>query len=169
MNKAIYPGSFDPITNGHIDIVHRACNLFDEVIIAVFDNPNKSPLFTSKERVDLIQCVFNDHQNVKVEYFSGLLAQYAESKSTFTIIRGLRAVSDFDYEFQLSIINRKLNHKLDTIFLMTDQKFSYLSSSIVKQLSLFDATIDALVPEPVKRALHTKLHISNDSRELGCG
>jgi pantetheine-phosphate adenylyltransferase len=169
MNKAIYPGSFDPITNGHIDIVYRACSLFDEVTIAVFDNPSKSPLFTSKERVDLIQCVFEENRQVKVEYFSGLLAQYAESKSIFTIIRGLRAVSDFDYEFQLSIINRKLNHNLDTIFLMTDQKFSYLSSSVVKQLSSFDATIDSLVPEAVKRALQSKQNISNDSQEISCG
>ena len=156
MKKAIYPGSFDPITNGHIDIVERACRLFDEVIIAVFDNPDKQPLFTFSERVDLISRIFFDNDQVSVCFFSGLLAQYAEKKSIFTIIRGLRAVSDFDYEFQLSLINRKLNQKLDTIFLMTDEKFSYLSSSVVRQLSLFNANIDAFVPIEVSQSLLEK-------------
>jgi pantetheine-phosphate adenylyltransferase len=123
MKKAIYPGSFDPITNGHVDIVNRACSLFDEIIIAVFNNPEKQPLFNFKERVVLINKVFQDNPQVNVQSFSGLLVDYAMSQSVFTIIRGLRAVSDFEYEFQMSLINRKLNEKLETVFLMTDEKF----------------------------------------------
>jgi len=156
MKKAIYPGSFDPITNGHVDIVNRACSLFDEIIIAVFNNPEKQPLFNFKERVVLINKVFQDNPQVTVQLFSGLLVDYAMSQSVFTIIRGLRAVSDFEYEFQMSLINRKLNEKLETVFLMTDEKFFYLSSSIVRQLSLFNTSVDAFVPSVVSDALSCK-------------
>jgi pantetheine-phosphate adenylyltransferase len=126
------------------------------VTIAVFNNPDKDPLFSFDERITLITKVFKDNSKVTVHFFSGLLAQYAEQQSVFTIIRGLRAVSDFDYEFQLSLINRKLNQKLDTIFLMTDEKYSYLSSSVVRQLSLFNASVDLFVPEEVSQSLKEK-------------
>ena len=159
MKKAIYPGSFDPITNGHVDIVNRACLLFDEIIIAVFNNPEKQPLFNFKERVVLINKVFQDNPQVTVQLFSGLLVDYAMSQSVFTIIRGLRAVSDFEYEFQMSLINRKLNEKLETVFLMTDEKFFYLSSSIVRQLSLFNTSVAAFVPSVVNDALRCKAKV----------
>ena len=159
MKKAIYPGSFDPITNGHVDIVNRACSLFDEIIIAVFNNPEKEPLFNFKERVVLINKVFQDNPQVTVQLFSGLLVDYAMSQSVFTIIRGLRAVSDFEYEFQMSLINRKLNEKLETVFLMTDEKFFYLSSSIVRQLSLFNTSVAAFVPSVVNDALRCKAKV----------
>lgn len=160
MKKAIYPGSFDPITNGHVDIVNRACLLFDEIIIAVFNNPEKQPLFNFKERVVLINKVFQDNPQVNVQLFSGLLVDYAISQSVFTIIRGLRAVSDFEYEFQMSLINRKLNEKLETVFLMTDEKFFYLSSSIVRQLSLFNTSVAAFVPSVVNDALSCKAKVT---------
>tara|TARA_B100000586_G_scaffold258647_1_gene223357 strand:+ start:4633 stop:5130 length:498 start_codon:yes stop_codon:yes gene_type:complete len=160
MKKAIYPGSFDPITNGHVDIVNRACSLFDEIIIAVFNNPEKEPLFNFKERVVLINKVFQDNPQVTVQLFSGLLVDYAMSQSVFTIIRGLRAVSDFEYEFQMSLINRKLNEKLETVFLMTDEKFFYLSSSIVRQLSLFNTSVAAFVPSVVNDALSCKAKVT---------
>jgi pantetheine-phosphate adenylyltransferase len=160
MKKAIYPGSFDPITNGHVDIVNRACSLFDEIIIAVFNNPEKQPLFNFKERVVLINKVFQDNPQVNVQSFSGLLVDYAMSQSVFTIIRGLRAVSDFEYEFQMSLINRKLNEKLETVFLMTDEKFFYLSSSIVRQLSLFNTSVEAFVPSVVNDALSCKAKVT---------
>ena len=160
MKKAIYPGSFDPITNGHVDIVNRACLLFDEIIIAVFNNPEKQPLFNFKERVVLINKVVQDNPQVNVQLFSGLLVDYAISQSVFTIIRGLRAVSDFEYEFQMSLINRKLNEKLETVFLMTDEKFFYLSSSIVRQLSLFNTSVAAFVPSVVNDALSCKAKVT---------
>lgn len=156
MKKAIYPGSFDPITNGHIDIVNRAQKLYGEIHIGVIENPNKMPLFSSIERIALIQSVFAKRPGIVIEGFQGLLVDYAKKKQIFTIIRGLRAVSDFDYEFQMALTNRHLYPEIDTVFLMTDEKYSYLSSSLVKQVAKYNGNIDSFVPLPIRRALKGK-------------
>ena len=158
MRKALYPGSFDPITNGHIDIINRASKLFDQVTIAIFDNPSKKPLFSFEERKNLIINVIAESEKIKIDSFQGLLVDYAEKKSLTTIIRGLRAVSDFDYEFQIALTNRRLKKNIDTIFFMTDEKFSYLSSSIVKQVMNYNGDISSFVPKIVEKELRRKLH-----------
>lgn len=155
MKRAIYPGSFDPITNGHIDVINRATNIFDTVIIGVIQNPEKSSFFSLEERIQLVKALFKQ-PNIQVEGFQGLLINFAKSKNVTTIIRGLRAISDFDYEFQMAITNRTLYPSLDTVFLMTESKYAYLSSSLVRQVALLDGEIDAFVPEIVKEALHKK-------------
>jgi len=157
IKKAIYPGSFDPITNGHIDITKRALEIFDEIHIAIFNNPSKNPLFNEEEKIDLIQSIFENTPQIKVVSFRGLLSDYATQHNIYTIIRGLRAVSDFDYEFQFALTNRKLNSRLETIFLMTDANYSYLSSSLVKQLVKFSADISPFVPNQVEEALKRKI------------
>ena len=151
--KAIYPGSFDPIANGHIDIIRRARTIFDEVVVAVFDNPFKQPFFSFKERVSLIASVFEHEDGVSAEMFKGLLVDFSVKKDIYTIIRGLRAVSDFDYEFQMAVTNQKLSKSLETVFFMTDDKNSYLSSSLVRQLAYFDGDVSAFVPIQVQKAL----------------
>ena len=155
--KAVYPGSFDPITKGHMDIVHRAKSLVDEVHIALFLNPTKQPLFEIEERIAILKELYRNDDQVVISSFNGLIVDYCEEQQIYTIIRGLRAVSDFDYEFQMSLTNRKLNDKIDTVFLMTDEKYSYLSSTIVKQVSRFDGEISQFVPEIVVEALKRKM------------
>lgn len=153
MKKAIYPGSFDPITNGHIDIVNRAQTLFGEIHISVIENPSKTPLFSAIERIQFIQSIFSKRPGIFVESFQGLLVDYAKKKQIPTIIRGLRAVSDFDYEFQMALTNRHLYPEIDTVFLMTDEKYSYLSSSLVKQVAKYNGNISSFVPPEIKKAL----------------
>ncbi len=153
--SAIYAGSFDPITNGHLDIIERALNIFDVVHVSVIDNLDKTSLFTIEERIDLISNSIHSDR-VIVEGFQGLLVNYARKKNIYNLIRGLRAVSDFDYEFQMSLTNRAQEHKIDTVFLMTDQKYSYLSSSIVKQLAKLDGDITEYVTDYVKTKLKEK-------------
>ncbi len=155
MKTVIYPGSFDPITNGHLDIIQRALKLFDTVIIAVLENNTKKTLFSTQERIDLIKAC-TKKMNVEVETFSGLLADYAKSKNCCIIIRGLRAVSDFDFEFQMNVINNSINKDLETIFLMTSKEYFYLSSSVVKELASKGGDVSEYVPEEVKRALMKK-------------
>ena len=155
--KGIYPGSFDPITNGHIDIINRAKLIFDEIHIAIFNNPDKNQFFTYEERVSLIKTQFKDDPQIVVGYFKGLMVNYAEENNIFTIIRGLRAVSDFDYEFQMSLTNRKMNKKIDTICLMTDINYSYLSSSLVRQLAQFKGDISQFVPSFVEESIRRKM------------
>jgi pantetheine-phosphate adenylyltransferase len=152
----IYPGSFDPITNGHIDIINRALDVFDKIYVAVFNNSEKNYLFTPDERVGLIETSFKDNDRIIVEQFDGLAVNFAEQKNTFTMIRGLRAISDFDYEIQLAHTNRQLNSKMDTVFFMTDSKYSYISSSLVKQIALFEGNTDAFVPIHVLKLLKEK-------------
>ena len=159
MTKVIYAGSFDPITNGHIDIVNRAKKLFDEVYIGVIHNPDKQALFTIDERIQLIQKVFEDDSAIVVEGFKGLLVDYARQKNVFTFIRGLRAVSDFDFEFQMSHTNRSLESKMETVFLMTDTNYSYLSSSLVKQLASLGGDLKGFVPLHIGEALGEKYHV----------
>ena len=153
---AIYPGTFDPVTNGHIDIIDRASQLFDEVIVAVALNINKSPLFSADERKFMLKEVTKKHKNVKIDSFNGLLADYAKKKNASVIVRGLRAISDFEFEFQMSLTNRKLAPKVTTIFLMPNEKYTYLNSSLVRELSKFNGNISDFVPSVVRKKLKEK-------------
>lgn len=154
---AIYPGSFDPITNGHIDIIERAAKIFDKVIIAVLVHHEKNSLFTAQERLDLIKKSTSRIKNLEYASFDGLLVDFAKEKNVRAIIRGLRAVSDFDYEFQMALTNRQLDAELETVFLMTDAKYAYLSSSLVRQIAKFHGKISELVPPAVVDSLQKKL------------
>ncbi len=153
---AVYPGSFDPITFGHLDIINRALKIFDEIIIAVARNERKNPLFTVEERVGIIRSVLKDNDRVKVDTFEGLLVDYARSQNAQAIIRGLRAISDFEYELQMAQMNRGISKDVETVFLMTSVFFSFLSSSMVKEVYSLKGPIDGLVPPLVKKALDTK-------------
>ncbi|HEY6837305.1 MAG TPA: pantetheine-phosphate adenylyltransferase [Geobacteraceae bacterium] len=154
--KAVYPGSFDPITYGHLDIIRRGLRIFDEVIIAVARNSAKNALFSIEERVDLIREVVADNERAKVDTFDGLLVDYVLSQQATVIIRGLRAVSDFEYEFQIAQMNRGISTEVETLFMMTSVPYSYLSSSIVKEVSSLNGPVDGLVPPLVKQALADK-------------
>ena len=149
---AIYPGSFDPVTNGHLDVLKRALKIFDKIIVAVGESPNKNCLFSVKERIDMIKNVTKG-LNVDVDYFNGLLIDFAAKKKATAIIRGLRAVSDFDYEFQTALMNRKLNNKIETVFIMTRGMYSYLSSSVVKEVASLGAKLNGMVPRYVEKQL----------------
>lgn len=153
---AIYPGSFDPITNGHLDIIKRARSLFNKVIIAVNNNPLKTFLFTAQERVEMIKELFNVSEGIEVESFQGLLVQYAKKKGARFIIRGLRALSDFEYEFQMDLMNRNLNPGIQTIYLMTNQRYSYLSSGIIKEIVRLGGSAEGLIPDLVEKKLLEK-------------
>jgi pantetheine-phosphate adenylyltransferase len=153
---AVYPGSFDPITFGHLDIINRALKIFDEVIIAVARNERKSPLFSVDERVELIKSVIKDSDRARVDTFDGLLVDYARSCRAQAIVRGLRAISDFEYELQMAQINRGISREVETVFLMTSVFYSFLSSSIVKEVYSLQGPIDGLVPPLVKKALDDK-------------
>ncbi len=157
MKVGIYPGSFDPITNGHLDIIKRASNLCDRVIVAVLENPSKNPLFSINERLSLIREAVSAYDNVNVDYFSGLLIDYAKQNNAKIIIKGLRAVSDFEYEFQMALMNRKLAPNMETIFLMTSSEYSYLSSSLVKEVAGHGGCIEGLVPKATKNAIIKKI------------
>ncbi|MDI6618443.1 MAG: pantetheine-phosphate adenylyltransferase [Clostridiales bacterium] len=146
---AVYPGSFDPVTNGHLDIIERSAHIFDKVIVAVLENPQKNPVFSVAERVEMLREVTVDISNVEVDSFSGLLIHYMNAKNAKVIIKGLRAVSDFEYEFQMALLNNKLNSEVETLFMMTNNKYSYLSSSAVKQIALFGGCIKGLVPDKI--------------------
>lgn len=157
MRTAIYPGSFDPLTNGHLDVVQRAAKLFDNVIVAVAKNEGKSPLFTLEERVALVQQSVKSLPNVKVDAFEGLLVDYVVSKQARAIVRGLRAISDFEFEFQLALMNRKLNENVETIFMMPKDTYTFLSSRIVKEIARLGGDVRPFVPVPVQKALKKKL------------
>ncbi|OEG00348.1 pantetheine-phosphate adenylyltransferase [Vulcanibacillus modesticaldus] len=156
MIHAVYPGSFDPVTYGHLDIIQRGSRIFDKVTVAVLINPYKNPLFTVEERVELIKEVTKDMPNVEVDSFHGLLIDYMRQKNANTIIKGLRAVSDFEYELQMASINRKLDENIETFFMMTNNKYSFLSSSIVKEVARHQGSVNDLVPEVVENALKGK-------------
>jgi pantetheine-phosphate adenylyltransferase len=153
---AIYPGFFDPITNGHLSIVSRALKIFDKLIIAILKNPQKNPLFTVDERIYMINQTFKGEANVEVDTFDGLLVDYAVKKESNVVIRGLRALSDFEYEFQMALMNRKLNRNIQSIFLMTDYKWFYTSSTIIKEAASFGGDISGLVPKVVNQKLKEK-------------
>ncbi len=153
MRRAVYPGSFDPITYGHLDLVKRAATLFDEVVVAIADNSTKKPLFSHEERLEMAEVSLADIENVRVIVFRGLLADLVEREKCCAIIRGLRAVSDFEYEFQIGLMNRKLSHQAETVFLMPSLRWVYLSSSIIKEVARHHGKIDDLVPEIVYQKL----------------
>lgn len=157
MRTAIYPGSFDPLTNGHLDVIHRATKLFDKVIVAVAINEDKHPLFTLEERVHLVAKAVRHLPNVQTDSFSGLLVSYVENQGAQAVIRGLRAVSDFEFEFQLALMNRKLNERIETIFMMPKDTYTFLSSRIVKEIARLGGDVSAFVPAHVRTALTLKL------------
>jgi pantetheine-phosphate adenylyltransferase len=150
---AIYPGTFDPITNGHLDIIERACRLFDKVIVTIAVNSGKKPMFSEEERKEMILKTTGHLKNVEIDSFNGLLVRYAAEKKASVIVRGLRAISDFEYEFQMSLTNTKLNPEITTIFLMPNEKFSYLNSSLVRELASYDANVKEFLPEFVFKKL----------------
>lgn len=153
---AIYPGTFDPITNGHLDIIQRAHSLFHSVIVAVTTNPAKTPLFSAAERMEMIRTCVAAVDNVSVESFDGLLMNYAVRKQADVIVRGLRAITDFEYEFQMALMNRKLAENIVTVFLMPNEKYTYLNSTIVKEVARFGGDVSAFVPNEVNRILIEK-------------
>jgi pantetheine-phosphate adenylyltransferase len=156
MRTAIYPGSFDPITNGHLDVLHRAAKLFDRVIVAVARSDPKHPLFTMEERVQMVARSIRNHPTVEVDSFQGLLVDYVERRAAQAIVRGLRAVSDFEFEFQLALMNRKLNERVETIFMMPKDTYTFLSSRIVKEMAQLGGDVSAFVPAHVRTALTAK-------------
>jgi len=153
---AIYPGSFDPVTNGHIDIVERGLKLFDKIIVAILHNPAKKSLFTVAERVELLSICLKNNPNIEIDSFGGLLVDYAAKKKAHAILRGLRAVSDFEYEFQLALMNRRLNREVQTVFLMTGMRWIFTSSSIIKEAAQFGGNINGMVPAEVNKRLKEK-------------
>lgn len=157
MRLAIYPGTFDPITNGHLDLLKRALKLFDRIIISVARNPSKSPLFTEQERIALIRAVVGRNARVSVDSFDGLLVDYVQKKRATSVVRGLRAISDFEYELQMALMNRKLDSTFETVFLMPNEKYTYLNSSIVREIARLGGDVRGLVPPPVQRALKKKI------------
>jgi len=157
---AIYPGTFDPITNGHLDIIQRAVNLFDRVIVGVTTNPAKTPLFSADERVEMIQKSVSNLASVAVEHFDGLLMNYANKKEANVIVRGLRAITDFEFEFQMALVNRRLAEHVVTVFLMPNEKYTYLNSTIVKEVAKFDGDVRSFVPKDVDERLRKKFNQS---------
>ena len=156
MKIGIYPGTFDPITNGHLDVIQRSILLFDKVIVAITNNPSKSPLFSIEERSEMISSVTTSLENVEVDSFEELLVEYANKKNATAIIRGLRATSDFEYEFQMALVNRKLSSKLLTVFLMPNEKYTYLNSTIVKEVASLNGDISCFVPQEVNLKIKDK-------------
>lgn len=165
MRRAIYPGSFDPLTNGHLDIIERAAKLFYEIIVAVLDNPDKSAMFSPGERLAMIKevlpSVYTNNCTISVDSFQGLLVEYATAKEAKAIVRGIRAISDYEYELQMALMNRRLAPHLETVFLMSAEEYSYVSSRLVKQIFALGGKIDGLVPAFVKTKMKEKLSMDN--------
>ncbi|MBI9070991.1 MAG: pantetheine-phosphate adenylyltransferase [Melioribacteraceae bacterium] len=157
MKKVIYPGTFDPVTNGHIDVIHRAMDLFDEVIVTVARNVSKSPMFTLEERVYMLEESLKDLPNVSVDTFDGLVVDFAKKVGAVGMIRGLRAISDFEYEFQMALMNRKLEENIKIIFLMPHEKYTYLNSTIIRNLGQFHSDVSDFVPPIVQKKLKERL------------
>ncbi len=156
MRRAIYPGSFDPITNGHLDVIERARKLFDEVVVAVAHNDEKQPLFSLNDRLDLLRETAGKIDNVRIAEFEGLLVEFARNEEAGVVIRGLRAISDFEFEFQMALMNRKLDSEVETIFLMPKEEYTYLSSRIVKEIARLGGDVSGFVPACVAKALSRK-------------
>jgi pantetheine-phosphate adenylyltransferase len=157
IRRAIYPGSFDPVTNGHLDVIERARKLFDEVIVAVAHNDQKNPLFALEERLDLLRATIGKRKNVEIAPLDGLLVDFAVARKATAVIRGLRAISDFEFEFQMALMNRKLNPTVETIFLMPKEEYTYLSSRIVKEIARLGGDVKDFVPHRVAKALTRKM------------
>lgn len=153
---AVFPGSFDPLTNGHVDIIERGSRIFDRIIVAVAVNAEKTPLFSVDERIGVLREVFRQQPKVHIDTFRGLLVDYAREQGATALIRGLRAVSDFEYEFQMALMNRRLNHDLETVFLMPDEKYTYTSSRLIKEVFMLGGGVSGLVPPVVEDRLRNK-------------
>lgn len=160
MKRAVFPGSFDPLTNGHLDIIQRSAPLFDEMIVAVLNNPDKNPMFTVEERCEMIREVLpsidTDDCEMRVESFSGLTAAFAKQKNADAIVRGIRAVSDYEYELRMALMNRRLEPQIETVFLMADEEFSYVSSTLMKQVFELGGRVEGLIPELVEDRMRLK-------------
>lgn len=156
MRIAVYPGSFDPITNGHLDIIKRASRIYDKLIVGVLDNNNKNPVFTAEERCRMIKDVTSDIENVDCDLFSGLLVDFAKQNNASVIVKGLRTVADFEYEFQMALLNKALNPEFETVFLMTDTKYSYISSSMVKEVAKYHGRLEGLIPVSILNKVKEK-------------
>jgi pantetheine-phosphate adenylyltransferase len=153
---AVYPGSFDPLTNGHVDIIHRGAKLFDHIVVAVLVNRKKSPLFSAEERVTIAREVFRDRPNVEIDTFQGLLVDYVKHRGANAIVRGLRAISDFEYEMQMALMNRRLDVNIETVFMMPAEAYTYVSSHLVKEIVALGGSVDGLVPTFVETQLRAK-------------
>jgi len=153
---AVYPGSFDPLTNGHVDIIMRGARLFDRIIVAILVNAEKLPLFSIDERIEIARAVFKDHTNVEVDTFDGLLVDYIERRRAQVIVRGLRAVSDFEFEFQMALMNRRLNPEIETVFMMPAEQYTYISSRLIKEVFALGGRVHGLVPDMVEARLRDK-------------
>ena len=153
---AVYPGSFDPLTNGHVDIITRGARLFDRIVVAILVNAEKAPLFSMAERVDIARDVFRQHPNVEVDTFGGLLVDYVERRKAQVIVRGLRAVSDFEFEFQMALMNQRLNPQIETVFMMPAEQYTYISSRLIKEVFALGGRVHGLVPELVEARLREK-------------
>ncbi|MBZ5560426.1 MAG: pantetheine-phosphate adenylyltransferase [Acidobacteriia bacterium] len=154
---AVYPGSFDPLTNGHVDIITRGARLFDRIIVAMLVNAEKAPLFSMDERVEIARAVFKSHPKVEVDTFDGLLVDYVERRQAQVIVRGLRAVSDFEFEFQMALMNQRLNPTIDTVFMMPAAQYTYISSRLIKEVFALGGRVHGLVPELVEERLREKV------------
>jgi pantetheine-phosphate adenylyltransferase len=154
---AVYPGSFDPLTNGHVDIITRGARLFDRIVVAILVNPDKSPLFSVAERVEIARTVFRELPNVEVDTFEGLLVDYVARRNAQVLVRGLRAVSDFEYEFQMALMNRRLNDRIETVFMMPAEQYTYTSSRLIKEVVSLGGQIQGLVPAVVEERLRHKV------------
>lgn len=155
---AIYPGSFDPLTNGHLDLIHRGAKLFDELIVAILDNPDKDPLFSPIERREMLEAMTSHYDNVRVEKFDGLLVEFAKSVRANVIVRGIRAISDYEYELQMALMNHKLDPHIDTVFMPSAEAYSYVSSRLVKGIARLGGPVHGFVPALVEEHLHRKLN-----------
>ena len=154
--RAVYPGTFDPVTNGHIDLIHRSANLFDHLVIGILENADKTPLFTVRERIEMLEEVVREKKNVSVVCFGGLLVDFAQEIGATVIVRGIRAVSDYEYELQMALMNRRLSSRVETVFMMPAETYSYLSSRLVKEISRLGGSVRGLVPRQVERRLVAK-------------
>ena len=153
---AVYPGSFDPLPNGHVDILTRSARLYDRIVVAILVNAEKAPLFSTAERVEIARVVFKEHTNVEVDTFDGLLVDYVERRQARVIVRGLRAISDFEFEFQLALMNRRLNSNIETVFMMPAEQYSYISSRLIKEVFALGGRVHGLVPDMVEARLRDK-------------
>jgi pantetheine-phosphate adenylyltransferase len=161
---AVYPGSFDPITNGHVDLIKRGLRMFDEIVVLIAYNPNKTYLFSIEERMEMIRDIFSDTKEVKVDFHSGLLVDYLKNSGASIILRGMRALSDFEYEFQMALMNRRQTKNIETVFLMSGFKWFYTSSKLIKEVVSLGGTVKGLVPDNVNQKLMGKFNINNNSR-----